>query len=95
MRQHLRIYSNSDIVAKTPPLLKVVELALLLQHLLATMHATPASVNVSALNLSSAPAAAVVLPGSTSVVNVFHRRRRSSPSLFRCRTCEGQKQLIK
>jgi hypothetical protein len=48
MRQHLRIYSNSDIVAKTPPLLKVVELALLLQHLLAIgNHATPDSVNVS------------------------------------------------
>ncbi|WJX83114.1 hypothetical protein P8452_65798 [Trifolium repens] len=60
--------SNSDIVAKTPPP-KSGGISPSTSTPTGN-HATPASVNVSALNLSSAPAAAV-LPGSNSVRNVL------------------------
>ncbi|CAJ2672142.1 unnamed protein product [Trifolium pratense] len=60
--------SNSDIVAKTPPP-KSGGISPSASTPTGN-HATPASVNVSALNLSSAPAAAV-LPGSNSVRNVL------------------------
>lgn len=60
--------SNSDIVAKTPPP-KSGGISSSTSTPTGN-HATPASVNVSGLNLSSAPAAAI-LPGSNSVRNIL------------------------
>jgi CCR4-NOT transcription complex subunit 3 len=108
MRQHLRIYSNLDIVAKTPPL-KSGGISPSTSTPTGN-HATPASVNVSALNLSSAPAAAV-LPGSNSVRNVLENAivnqsastkeeeinsfpgRRPSPSLSDVTLARGRNSL--
>ncbi|MED6167797.1 hypothetical protein PIB30_006077 [Stylosanthes scabra] len=72
--------SNSDIGARTPPA-KVSGISSAASTPPAGNHATPLSVNVSTHNLSSAPAAGLVLSGSNSIRSpIENANAANSPS---------------